>query len=88
MDGNTLKIIEEKALLSDKNFRDLFGLYIGLKEALKFKYQSILILTNNILLGTIIKSGFRKGYTDDYGLYPNIRELSDNFKNIEVKVVP
>ena len=88
MEGKTLKTVEEKALLSDKNFRDLFGLYIGLKEALKFKFKRILILTNNSLLGAIIKPDFKKHYTDDYGLYPNIKRLSNNFKNIVVRVVP
>ena len=88
MEGKTLKKIEENALLSDKNFRDLFGLYIGMKEALKFKFKRILILTNNVLLGSIIRTGFRKGYSDVYGLYPNIRELSNSFKNIEVRFVP
>ena len=88
MKGKTLKTVEEKALLSDKNFRDLFGLYIGLKEALKFKFKKILILTNNSLLGAIIKPDFKKHYKDDFGLYPNIKRLSDRFKDIGVRVIP
>lgn len=88
MEGRIHKKIEEKALISDKNFRDLYALYIGLKEALKLKYKRILVMTNNVLLGTIIKSGFKKGYRDDYGLYPNIKELINNFKDIGVRVVP
>ena len=87
-EGKALREVEEKALISDKNFRDLFGLYIGMKEALKFKFRRILILTNNSLLGAIIKTDFRMHCTEDYGLYPNIKRLSDNFKKIEVRVVP
>ena len=63
-EGKIIKKIEENALLPDKNFRDLSGLYIGLKEAENFGVRRVLILTDNSFLGAIIKTGLRKDYMD------------------------
>jgi len=80
-------MIEEKALLSDIDFRDLSSLCIGLTEAKGFKIRRILILTNNALLETIIKNGTGEEYIDNYGFYPDIKKLMNNFEEVAVKVI-
>ncbi len=86
-EGKTVKKIEEHALFSDKNFRDLSGLYIGLKEAEHFGVRRILILTDNAFLGTIIRNGMGDGYTDYYGFYPEIKKMINAFEEVSVKLV-
>lgn len=86
-EGRTIKRIEENALFSDKNFRDLSGLFIGLKEAEVLGLKKVLVLTNNAFLGTIIKNGLGEGYMDYYGFYPDIKKMIANFDEVGVKVV-
>jgi len=86
-EGKIIKKIKENALLPDKNFRDLSGLYIGLKEAENFGVRRILILTDNSFLGTIINNGLREDYMDYYGFYDDISNMIDNFEEVRVKVV-
>jgi hypothetical protein len=85
--GKTVKKIEEYALLSDKNFRDLSGLIIGLKEAISLGIGKILILTNNAFVGIMVKNGPGEGYVDYYGFYPDIKRLISGFEEVGVKVV-
>lgn len=85
--GKIIKEIKENALFMDKNFRDLSGLYIGLKEAKKFGAKRILILTDNFFLRTIIKNRQRESYINYYGFYNDINRMINNFKEVRVEVV-
>ena len=84
--GKTIKEIVENALLSDRNFRDLSGLLIGLTAARKLGIRRILILIDNIFWGTIIKHGQEEGYRDCFGFYPDLKGLIDSFEEVEVNV--
>jgi hypothetical protein len=86
-EGNTVEEIVENALLSDRNFRDLSSLLIGLTAARKLGIRRILILTNNIFLGTIIKNGQGKDCWDCFGFYPDLKGLIGSFEEVEVNVV-
>jgi hypothetical protein len=86
-EGKTIRKIEENALFSDKNFRDISGLYIGLREAEHCGVKRIMVLTDNSFLGTIIKNGLGESYVDYYGFYYDIKRLMCNFEEVGVKVV-
>ncbi len=87
-EGKTVKKIEERALFADKNFQDISGLLIGLKEAIRFGAKKILVLTDNLFLQNIIRNGIRENhYFDHYGFFPDIIEMMNNFDEIGVKVV-
>ena len=86
-EGKIIKEIEENALFKDKNFRDLSGLYIGLKEAENFGAKKILILTDNFFLRSLIKNGHGEDYMDYYGFYNDINRMINNFEEVRVKVV-
>ena len=86
-EGKVIKKIEEKALFKDKNFRDLSGLYMGLKEAENFGAKRILILTNNSFLSAVIKNGHGEEDIDYYGFYNDINRMINNFEEVRIKVV-
>ena len=56
-------------------------------EAKGFQIRRVLILTNNALLETIIKNGTGEEYIDNYGFYPDIKKLMNNFEEVAVKVI-
>ncbi len=87
MEGKTVEEIVENALLSDINFRDLSSLLIGLTAARKLGIRRILILTNNIFLGTMIKKGQGADCWDCFGFYPELKGLIYRFEKVKVNIV-
>ncbi|MEW5803456.1 MAG: reverse transcriptase-like protein [bacterium] len=85
--GTVVEEITENALLSDKDFRDLSGLSIGLTRAKKLGARKILIVTNNIFLGILIKNEPGKAWRDNYGFHADIKRLINTFELVEVKIV-
>ena len=83
-EGETIRKIEENALISDKNFRDLSGLFIGLKEALTLKAGEIFIISDNDILRTLITNEIREDYIDPYGFYPDIKKLINKFEEVKI----
>ena len=70
-EGKLLKKIEEMAVFSDKNFCDICGLFIVLREAEKLGVKKIIILTDNTQLGKFINNGHGEDFTDSFGFYPD-----------------
>ncbi|MGA1875168.1 MAG: hypothetical protein ACMUIA_06150 [bacterium] len=85
--GKIIKTVIENALLHDKDFRDISGLYIGLKEAAKAKAERILIVTDNPFLGAIMKEGIKGDCEGDYGFYPDIEKLVAGFEEVKIELV-
>jgi hypothetical protein len=85
--GKIIKTVTEHALLHDKDFRDISGLYIGLKEAAQAKAERILILTDNPLLGAIIKGELKSDCGDYYGFDPDIEHMVAGFEKVKMEIV-
>ena len=86
-DGKLLKRIEEMAVFSDKNFCDIYGLLIGLKEAIKLGVKKVLILTDNTLLGKFIDNGYGEYFMDSFGFYPDIKSLITKFEKVNIRLI-
>jgi ribonuclease HI len=84
--GKIVEEISENALLSDKNFRDLAGLSIGLTQAKKLGARSISIETSNIFLEILINDRPGRTWKDNYGFHSDIKRLVENFERVEVKI--
>ena len=85
--GKLLKRIKERALFSDKNFCDICGLFIGLREAKKLGVKNVFILTDNTLLGKFINNGHGEDFVDLFGFYPDIKALISKFEKVNLRVV-
>ncbi|MEW5803519.1 MAG: hypothetical protein AB1847_15610 [bacterium] len=83
--GETVEEIQENALLSDNNFRDLSGLYIGLNTAEKHGIKKVTVLTNNVFLRAMVQSERKE--MDSYGFSPDIKKLIGNFEEVGIDVV-
>ena len=86
-EGKLLKRIEEMAVFSDKNFCDICGLFIGLREAIKLGVKKVLILTDNSQLAKYIDNSHGEDFTDPFGFYPDIKSLINKFEKVNVRVV-
>ncbi len=85
-EGKVVEEISENALLSDKNFRDLSGLSIGLTQAKKLGARKISIGTSNILLEILIKDEQGRTWKDNYGFHADIKNMINSFEHVEVKI--
>jgi len=85
--GKIVEKISENALLSDKNFRDLSGLSIGLTQAKNLGARRISIGTNNILLEILIKDEPGRTWKDNYGFHTDIKKMINGFEQVEVKII-
>ncbi len=86
-EGKVIEEISENALLSDKNFRDLSGLSIGLTQAKKLGARRISIGTSNILLLEIlIKDEQGRTWKDHYGFHSDIKRMINSFEHVEIKI--
>jgi hypothetical protein len=85
--GKIVEEISENALLSDKNFRDLSGLSIGLTQAKKLGARRISIETSNILLEILVKDTPGRTWKDNYGFHTDIKKLINDFEHVEVKII-
>jgi hypothetical protein len=85
--GKIIKTVTEHALLHEKDFRDISGLYIGLKEAAQAKAERILILTDNPLLGVLIEEGMKSDCGEYYGFYPDIKKMVSGFEEVKMEIV-
>lgn len=86
-EGKLLKRIEEMAVFSDKNFCDIYGLLIGLKEAIKLGVKKVFILTDNSQLAKFINNGYGEDFTDHFGFYSDIKSIINNFEKVNIRVV-
>lgn len=86
-EGKLLKRIEEMAVFSDKNFCDIYGLLIGLREAEKLGVKKVFILTDNTQLEKFINNGHGEDFTDHFGFYPDIKSLINKFEKVNIRVI-
>ena len=86
-EGKLLKRIEEMAVFSDKNFCDIYGLFVGLREAKKLGVEKVLILTDNTQLPKFISNGHSEDLTDFLGFYSDIKSLINKFEKVSIEVV-
>lgn len=86
-EGKLLKRIQEMAVFSDKNFCDIYGVLIGLREAIKLGVKKVLILTDNTQLIKFINNVYGEDFTDHFGFYNDIKSLINKFEKVNIRLV-